>query len=249
MTTAKEQNEIDLRDLWKVFKKCWLLVLAAVFFLTGAAFLVGDMTFRPLYSSTATLYILNRSGEEEGASASSDFSLALQVVNDCSYLLRSRSVLEQVCGELSIGFSEEVYEELAKAISTSNPSGTRILEVTVQASSPGLAKALTDRICDVGAERIEEAMGFRQVNLYEYGTKDPEPCNRRSKKIYLAVGVAGGLLVYGCFLLAFFMNDRFTSGEDVERLLGISLLGEIPDERERKKGKGYKRYYKGYGRK
>ena len=51
----------------------------------------------------------------------------------------------------------------------SNPEDTRILEVTVKADSPKMAKAIVDRICTIGAARIEDAMGFQQVNVYELG--------------------------------------------------------------------------------
>ena len=89
------------------------------------------MTFVPQYASTATLYILRQADGATASDASSDFSLALKVVNDCTYLLKSHTVLDEVISSLNLDME---YEDLYDCVSTSNPEDTRILEVTVKAS-------------------------------------------------------------------------------------------------------------------
>lgn len=81
-------------------------------------------------------------------------------------------------------------------VSTSNPEDTRILEVTVRSDSPENAKRIVDQVCTIGAQRIEDAMGFQQVNLYEFGTTDPEPCNRTGLTTFLLAAIAAALAAY-----------------------------------------------------
>ena len=185
--TTKESTGVrivTLKELWNIFvHRLWVMILAAAV-AAGGLFLINRLTFVPAYSSTATLYILRQDSESAASSADSDFSLALKVVNDCDYLLKSYSVLDQVIQELDLDITQE---DLEKQISTSNPDDTRILEVTVESSSPELAKQIVDILCEVGQEKITEAMGFRQVNLYEYGTLETEPCNIYGTD-YLSVG-------------------------------------------------------------
>lgn len=57
----------------------------------------------------------------------------------------------------------------------------------------------------------------------------------------LAVLVA--ILVYAGFFLAFLLDDRIRTEEDIERYLGLSILGDIPNAEDRKSSY-YK--YKGY---
>jgi capsular polysaccharide biosynthesis protein len=137
------------------------------------------------------------------------------------------------------------YSALYSRVSTSNPSSTRILEVTVTGDDPAMTKAIVDKICDIGPAKIQEAMGISQVNLYEYGTDPVLSRDSYNLLIYGVIGAAASLLVFGIFLLAFILDDRIRSDEDVERYLGLSILAEIPDLNDSSKDRYG--YYRGYG--
>lgn len=230
MDNHENSKVVTLNDLWELFlHRLTIIVLAAVAAVLAFAG-VTFITYEPMYESTATLYILRQSNESTSSGdASSDFSLALKVVNDCTYLLKSPTVLNQVIDELNLTLS---YEELYDQVSTYNPSDTRILEVSVEAQTPELAKQIVDRICEIGQDSITSAMGFEQVNLFAYGSLDREPCNTTSVLVYLIIGVAAAVLAYSAFLVAFLLDDRIHSAEDIERYLHLSILGEIPDAKE-----------------
>lgn len=244
MTTKDNANVrvVTLKDLWGIFiHRLWVMILAAVV-VAGGLLLINRLTFIPAYSSTATLYILRQDNDTSSGNSDSDFSLALKVVNDCDYLLKSHSVLDEVIQELNL---EIDYKNLSKSVSTSNPENTRILEVTVESDSPENAKRIVDALCEIGQEKITEAMGFRQVNLYEYGTLNDKPCNTTSMTTYLLVGMIAAILVYSAFLIVFLLDDRIRTEEDIERYLGLSILGDIPNAND-KKNHQYG-YYKTYG--
>lgn len=228
-----------LKDLWQVFlRSLWLMAAAAVL-CCAAVFAVNRLTFDPQYQSTATLNILKQENGEDYKYTSSDFSLALNVVNDCTYMLKSHAVLDQVIDDLDLDME---YGELSKNISTVNPDNTRILEVTVKTGDARLSQRVVDKICQVGAESIAKAMGFEQVNLYEYGTLNEKPCNTLGAKVYVLTAVVAAVLMYTVKLLVFLLDDKIRTPEDVENYLGISVLGEIPYIGKAQKGKrGYYR--------
>lgn len=245
----KETTEFDvsmrviaLQDLWDIFiHRLWVIVLAAVL-VTGAYVAFDKITYVPEYESTATLYILRENEGESAYRSSDDFSLALKVVNDCEHLLKSHSVLDEVIALQNLDLT---YDDLYNKVSASNPTDTRILEVTVKSDSPYNAKRIVDNICNVGTVKIEQAMGFQQVNLYEYGIIDNEPCNKTSITTYLVLAVIVMVLTYSVFLLKFLLDDRIRTEEDIERYLGLSILGDIPNmnDTKNKKNKGYYRAY------
>lgn len=183
-------------DLWEVFCRSSRLMLLCATAVAAAVFVVNQLLLPPRYESTATLYLLRQQEAAGQGGASDEFSLALSAVNDCTYLLKSHAVLDQVMEEQSLNMS---YEEFCRQVSTSNPAGTRVLEVTVEADTPQQAKILVDRICEVGAGKIGEAMGGHMVNLYERGVLEEEPCNRIGPLAYGLVGAAAAVLAYcGC---------------------------------------------------
>ena len=234
---------ITLGDFGKIFLNRWWIIAVASVLSIILSFAAVRVTFTPKYVSTATLYILKQQNETTSASsAESNFSLALDVVNDCTHLLKSHAVLDEVIEKLNLNIT---YEELSKQISTSNPEETRILEVNVESSSPEKAKKIVDCLCEIGEKKIDSAMGFHQVNLYEYGVIDNEPSNKVSVLIYLLIGIAVAVLVYSLFVVIFIFDDNMRSDEDINKYLGLSVLGNIPNSDENPKNKN--KYYKYFG--
>lgn len=237
MENRNPVRNITIKDLWEIFIRYIAVIAAAAVICTAVFFAVTRFAFDPVYKSTATLYILRQNENPVGASASSDFSLALNVVNDCTYLLKSRAVVDEVKEKLNLDID---YEDLSKAISTSNPENTRILEVTVKADSPELAKDIVDAVCEVGAEKIASAMGFNQVNMFEYGTIENEPSNHTRLVTCGLVGALGAVITYLIFLVVFLLDDCIRTDEDIENYLGLSVLGDIPNVNAKvKKRYGY----------
>lgn len=223
---------INLLDLWNIFINHFIIIIIVATIFVSGIFAYITITFVPQYKSTATLYILKDKENQSTDNISSNFNLALNLVNDCTYLLKSHAVIDEVIDELDIDIP---FSELASSVSTSNPDKTRILEVTVVSDSPEKAKEITDCLCNIGSQKIKEAMGFNQVNLYEYGTINNSPCNKKSPYFYLIIWIAIAAVIYSFFVIKFLMNDGFQSSEDIEKYLGISVIGEIPNANESKK--------------
>lgn len=241
----KNGRVIALSDIWETFIWHWIpIVLAAILSVT-VVFLYARLIRQPLYRSTAALYILRQEREADYAYTSSDFSLALNVVSDCDYMLKSHAVLDEVTDELDLQMS---YKELAKMISTNNPEGSRVLEVSVVSESPQLSKKIVDSVCRIGAEKISNAMGFNQVNVYDYGTLSDKPSNGLGLRKYALVGIGSAMLVYLAYFIALILDDKVKSEEDVHKYLKLSVLGDIPNASAAAAGGKYGRYYR-YDRK
>lgn len=248
---AMNEREIRLLDLWTIFKKrFWLMLLAAVVAVAGFWGYV-KLTYQPMYESTAILYVLRQEGTQQtDSSLNASFTIATNTVNDCTYFFKSPNVLNGIIRDLGL---EQNAQQLAKRISTRNPEDSRVLEVTVKAETPQLAKQIVTEVCERGIVVIDEAMGFKQVNLLQFdsdGELSPEeaaPCNSVGLMKYLLAGIIGAVLVYAVFFVIFLLDDAIVTDEDVNRVLGLTVIGEIPDIGEfNGKKYGYRRKY-GYG--
>ena len=233
---------IDLKELFQLLLRRLPVMVLAAAVAVGVFFAYDTFTYVPEYESTAVLYVLKQNTDGMEAS-SQDFSLALNVINDCTILLKSHSVLDDVISELGL---ESSYAELNKSVSTSNPTNSRVLNVVVRSDSPENAKRIVDKVCEIGVEQIEMAMGFKQVNFYEHGTLNQTPCNRTSMLVYAAIGIAAAVAVYLIFAAKLIFDDRIDSDEDIEKYLDIAVIGVIPDANATS-GKKYGKYGK-YGR-
>lgn len=218
--------EIDLVELFRYLFKPKKILIALAAMIVAVAALAGyyHVTYVPKYEAKATLYILKQDASK--TAASSDFSTALNVVNDCAYILRMESVLDEVIEELGLNTS---YGALRSRISTSNPEETRILEVRAQALTPDLAVKIADSVCRIGTQRINDSMGFKQVRIAEEAQYNPIPCNKPGLKNYALIGMLAIVAVGGIYVVLYLLDDGIHSDDDVQRYLGLSVLGRIPD--------------------
>ena len=243
-------KQIDLRDLFDVLKKNIVMIVIAAVVATVGSYVWTKTNYVPAYRSTATLYLLRQyrlSDNEQLATGTltNELQLSTGLINDCNYILKQPSVLNEVISELRLNTSPGA---LKSCISTNNPQNTRVLEVSVIAASPELAKEIVDSLCEVGAKKIVDTIGVNQVNISEYGNVDPNPCNRPRNSRHLVVGAAAAAIVYMIFFVISLLDDGIKSDDDVERYLGLSVLGRIPDTNA-PHSKRYGYYGYGYGQK
>ena len=87
---------------------------------------------------------------------------------------------------------------------------------------------------------------FKSVTI-----QNENPANRTRIRYYLIAGAAAAVLVYIVFLVIFLLDDSIRSDEDITNVLGLIVLGDIPnadDVSGEKGGHGHKYKYGGkYG--
>lgn len=227
------ESTIKFKDMFYLFlSKLWIMVLVAVV-AAGGVFAFNYFTYEPEYKSTGSIYILRQNSDiDTGSDYNSDFSLALSVVSDCTKLLTSRTVLNEVIDDNSLSYS---YAELNSMISIENPSNTRYLEISVTTDSPEKSKMIVDSICAIGKEQIVSVMGFNQVNIVDEGTLATSPTNSIfSYNIFLAAMVAF-ILTYVVFAICYIFDEKITDPDALEKHLKLSVLAVVPDMKKSEK--------------
>ena len=229
---------INLKDLAVLFvKRLWIILLAAII-VGGACFAWLTYTYEEEYTSTAKVFLYYTDGVKSASAAASYLEVALYVVNDCEQFLTSRPVINQVLLDLRSDFSLPAdqrvllmsmdYRSVTRSMKISNVPDSRVLEVSVTTADPEVSKLLVDKICAYGSSVIADMLGFEQVRIFEEGTYSPNASNSVSKTVPMVFAILAGLLVYAVALLIKISDNKIDNAEDVEKYLGLSVLGEVP---------------------
>ena len=251
----EREVEIKLGDLWHVFKHCWIAVVAALLVVFVGLYIFLNVTHVPEYTATAKIYVLNLKNPEDGGNnniSSTDITIANHLIKDCQELLLSEdNVLNPVLSAQDLDAFMDAHD-LARMISykTSSVSDrTLLLTVTTtdQTRSADLANAVAEKVC----EYFNQSLYNQKILQVTDSAK--APTNESNSVSPLKVGLVAlvaAILVYAVFFVKFMLDDKINTGEDVERYLGVSVLGIIPNKydvsRRRKSKNGY--YYSGsYG--
>lgn len=221
---TNEEMEIDLVDIFYLIRaRLWLIILSGLLLATVVG-LYSSFLITPIYSSTTKLYILTKS---TSITSLADIQLGTQLTQDYMVLVKSRKVVTQVNDNLDLNLT---YEQLADIITVTNPSNTRILEITAEYSDSLIAKQIVDEFAEVSQVQIAKVMDTEEPTIVDEGYAPPDPSSPNTMKNTIIGGLIGAFLAAGITIVLHLMDDTIKTSEDIEKYLNISTLGLIPIE-------------------
>lgn len=216
--------ELDLRELLLELLAYWQLILSSIILAGGIAFAVSKFMMVPKYQSTSELYVLTKS---TSITSLADIQTGTSLTNDYIVVVKGRPVLEQVIQNLGL---REDYKSLRDRVELNNPSNSRILEITVTDENPELAKAIADQIAKVASAFIAEKMDQDPPTIIQNGYADGSPVSPNILKNTVLGGMLGAILSIALVVISYLFNDTITGPEDIEKKLGMNVLGSLPME-------------------
>ena len=119
--------------------------------------------------------------------------------------------------------------ELNSKISVSQVGTTEILKIAVKDADPQLAALMANTVSQVFQQEINEMMEVDNVSTIDVA-KVPQYPVSPNKVMNLAVaGVLGLMVSIGLVFVLAFLDRTYKTPADVERHLGLPLIGAIPD--------------------
>lgn len=216
--------EIDLGALLFEYLRHWKLILLSAVLAGAIGLLVSMFWITPKYQSTSELFVLSKS---TSITSLADVQMGTSLTNDYMVIVSERPVLEQVIENLGI---DETYQSLKGKVALNNPTNSRILQITVTDSDPKRAKRITDGIAEVASAFISEKMVQDPPTIISYGYADGNPVSPNAVKNTVIGILLGILLALAVITVLYLLNDTIENTEDVERKLGLNLLGTLPFE-------------------
>ena len=220
----QESKEIEL-DVVSLFKTLWRrkfsILITALLFAIGA---LGYSAFvaKKIYQS---IYVVSRQNQENNALTNQDLQAGSYLVKDYREIILSQNVLNQAIEELKL---EMTPAELAKKVSVAVPADTRILSITASDPDPQEAARIANGLKDVAAEKIIAVTKVSDVTTLDEAVVPQNPSSPNIKRNVVIGFVLGGVLISILVILSEVLDDRVKKPEDIEEVMGITLLGVIP---------------------
>ena len=216
--------EIDLKSLLLELLASWKIIFLAGVIAGGLAYAYSSFLVVPQYESTSELYVLSKS---TSITSLADIQMGSSLTNDYIVIVKGRPVLDQVIANLELN---ETYKSLYGKISLENPSNSRVLKITVTDADPNIAIAVADEVAEVASAYIAEKMEQDPPNIIQKGYADGQPVSPNVIKNTVLGAMAGFVLSMAIIVLANLFNDTIATPEDVEKKIGLNVLGTLPVE-------------------
>ena len=203
--------------------------IALILVLSILSGVVGFCTARFLmpkrYEASVNM-IVNMRSDMLNPVTSDNITSAQDLVDTYAIIIKSNKVLNQVIDALDLKMS---YEELSEKISVDPIRSTQVMKIAAQCEDTDLAIRIVQTISEIAPDIVADAVeaGSCKVVSDVYARHNPvSPDVTR-----IVVLFAGSMFILACAVVVLreLCNDYIIDESDMEKKLGISVLGLIPD--------------------
>lgn len=219
------EYEIDLKEIFHMLQKRWVLITGITVSALIISAIVSFFILTPIYQASTTM-IVSYKQNQESIMTYNDLQTSQKLVATYTEIVKSELVSDAVINKLNLELSPK---ELIDKISVSQVGQTEILKLTVNDEDPELATLIANTIAQVFQEDIGQMMEVDNVSTIDIA-KVPENPTSPNKMMNIAIaGVLGLVISVGLVFVLEFLDRTYKTPTDVERHLGLPLIGAIPD--------------------
>ena len=219
-----EEMEIDLLELLMVMKKHLAAILLAGIVGLVIMFAWTTILMTPLYSASSMMYVMP-DNSNSNSSTLSDMQVGQQLTSDYSSMIESRSFMEDVIKKLNLTID---YQQLLEKVEVTNPTSSRILQVTVNDPNPQTAADIANEVASVAESKLKEITGMQAIKIYEEAAVPEKPSSPSLKKNCALGLLAGIVLAMAVITVLYLMDDTIKTEDDIEKYLGMTTLAVLP---------------------
>lgn len=190
---------------------------------------------KPVYESTAQLYVIN---SQDSAINLSDLQIGSYLASDYQLVFNTWEVNQQVINNLNLPYT---VTQIKKKLSVTNPSNTRILMITFKSEDAKESAQVANEYAAVASQYISDYMLTSKPTVISTALEPLKPTYPR-KKLIVAVSTMVAMLIaaWGLFA-AFVCDDKIKTADDIRRYMNTEPLAVIPMTRiVYRRGKGRK---------
>ena len=221
-----EEQVISLSEIFEALKKRWIMIVAITLTATIISGVISFFVIDPVYEASTKVFV----GKEENDNAaynSSEINMYQQLLQTYAQAIKTKDLVNRAISGLKYDGLEarNVVESL-----TVNPiSNTQILQIKYQSKDPNEAKDVLKSVTDEFIVTAKELVPNGNVRIIEEVELPQNPVSP-NKKMNIAIAFLVGLMVsVGLVFLLEYLDNTYKNKEQLEKDLGIPVLGAIPD--------------------
>lgn len=213
---------MELQDYWRILRKRWWIIVVVVLLTAGSAYVFSELQ-TPIYKSSAQILVKVR--PDLGLTQSAKWLLrsyaARMYTRDWAWQVIERQKLDMMP------------EQLLRNVTIASDESRFVIQIDVEDYDGEVANDIARTWCDLFIEwrNAENQEQRKEDRVYAEQLDDPRySLDWPKTKIVTAAGGVLGVILAGVviFFLEWVEAGIVRSPQDVERQLGLTVLGAIP---------------------
>lgn len=224
-----EEREIDLLQIWSVFKKKLIYILLASLVMGAIFFGISKFVLTPKYKAESSIIIRQDTDSTTNSKMQiNDLKFNQELVNTYSEIIKTRGIADLVIKNLNLDMT---HEEFKSMVSVSTKSNTEIFNVSVVDVIPERAMDIANETTTVFKEAVKEIMKIDNVQILDKAIK-PEKAISPKVNVNTVLGaLVGFMLASLIFIFKELMDNTVKTADDFTKTFNLPVLGVIPDNK------------------
>ncbi|MBQ8355524.1 MAG: capsular biosynthesis protein [Oscillospiraceae bacterium] len=212
-------------ELLQTLKEKVALILAATILAAALGWGFSAFLMPRKYEASVNM-IVNTRTEIVGVVTSDSISSAQDLVDTYAIIIKSNKVLNQVIEKLDLKMT---YEELSKQITVDPIRSTQVMKIAAHCPSADQAALIVQTISEIAPDIVADAVEAGSCKVVSDVYSSSKPISPNILKTTAMAAVLTFLTVCALVVLQELFHDYIVDDADLERKLGITALGVIPD--------------------
>lgn len=158
-----------------------------------------------------------------------DIMMYKQMVKTYSELSKSRRVLDDVIDKLNLNINAN---DLLKKVSVTPKVDTEFLTISIKDKDPYVCQKIANQMAHSLKAVSKEVKKMDNVQILDEAELPKKPSSPRTVMNIAIAFVLGFMISVGIVFLLEYLDDTVKTEEDIEKLIGMPVLGTIPIMKE-----------------
>ncbi|WP_067729049.1 YveK family protein [Oceanobacillus damuensis] len=219
------EETISLKEIFGVLKKHFLKITALVFGFALVAALISYFVLTPTYQSSSQ-FIVNQKLQDPSELSTNNIQTNVQMINTYNIIIKSPAILDDVVEQLNLPYSSAT---LSENIQVSSADNSQVVTVTATDENPATAVDIANVTVSTFETKIPDIMNVDNVSILTEAQLSPNLTPVAPNPILnIAIAIVlGAMFGVGIAFLLEYLDNTVTTEEDVEKKLGLPVLGVI----------------------
>ena len=227
------EDTIDLRELYQAVKrKLWLICLLVAIAVTASG-IINYFVIEPVYQAELT-FMVNFNQNEDEKITKEDIEYGENLVEKYKPIIKSRKVSSQIKKNLGLKMTQG---EISNSIEITSISGP-VLSVKVNNTNPTIARDIANEVPDIFAKELKRIAKVDGLEVIDDAITPKSPIKPNKIMNIAVLAVMIGLFII--FLMES-LDNKIKKPEDIEKCIGIPVLGTIYEYETNNKKKSKKK--------
>lgn len=221
-----EEETISLRELFAVLRKRVALIVIVTVLATLVSGVVSYSFLKPVYQSSTQILVSRAAAGSLSSIAGIDLDNDAKYIETYNVILKSPYILDQVIKALKL---DTTAQELNSSINVTQEGESQVISIAVQNENPVEAVKIANEVAKVFHDEIRPLMGIDNIHILSPAEFPENPVPIKPQPVLnMAIAFVVGLMAsVGVAFLLEYLDNTIKSEQDIEKLLGIPVLGVI----------------------